>query len=239
MILDIYKDAFSYSGQDIKVLLKLGLLSFFSFLIIPEFLFIGYEYRVMKVAIDGMIGGNDKLPEFDNFTGMLVDGIKLFLVGIGYMIVPAIVFVIGLAMADLNTTAAMILLFISIILFIVAIFYSILGIPNMIANDGSFKKAFDFKRITEIMKMIGTARFVGFSIGVCLITTIISAIVLFILMFIMSIFGIATAAVNPWAINPVMAAIGIIFTAIFSFIVTPYLGIFTYRAFGLIYGVGE
>ena len=43
MILDIYKDAFEYAAQDISTLIKLGVLSFFGFLIIPIFLVLGYQ----------------------------------------------------------------------------------------------------------------------------------------------------------------------------------------------------
>ena len=66
MILDIYKDSLEYSAKDLKTLLILGVTYFLSFLLLPIFLIYGYSYRVTKISVEGMINGNDPLPEFDN-----------------------------------------------------------------------------------------------------------------------------------------------------------------------------
>ncbi|MDO5847996.1 MAG: DUF4013 domain-containing protein [Methanobrevibacter sp.] len=241
MILDIYKDSFEYAGQNIKVLLKLGLLSIFSFLIIPIFLIAGYQYRVIESGTKGMVGGEDKLPEFDNFTGMFVDGLKMIIVQFIYLFIPIVVFIIiGTIGQTINNDAISSLgAIIGIILFIISVFYSFLAVPNMIANEGSLKAAFDFKRINEIIKMIGVGRFIITFIGLMLLCVVISAVVAAILIGIFGVFGIAIGSFNPAAFGGVMIGGLIIYEAIFSFIVTPYLGIFSSRVTGLIYGLGE
>jgi len=80
MILDIYKDALEYSAKDWKTLVILGVLSVFSFLLLPAFLITGYNYRVINQAVHGIINGRDPLPGFDDIIDMFVDGIKVVIV---------------------------------------------------------------------------------------------------------------------------------------------------------------
>ncbi len=239
MILDIYKDSFEYAGQDVKTILKLGVLYFLSFFIIPIFLVAGYQYRVIGAGINGMIGGDDKLPSFDNITGMFVDGIKYILVQIGYLIVPGVVFVISMMLSVYSDAASILAFVVGIILFIISELYMFIAIPNMIANDGSLKAAFKFKRLNEIIKMIGLGEYIMVYVGVLLLVTVISLVVAFIFIMVSSIFGIAIAYVAPSVSMGVLIVTEIILGFIFSFVVGPYLGIFAGRATGLIYGVGE
>ena len=99
MILDIYKDAFEYSAKDWKALIVLGVMCLFSFLIIPAFLIAGYGYRVENTAVHGIINGNDPLPEFDDIFEMFIEGVKVFLVQIAYLLVPMILFILVVAIA--------------------------------------------------------------------------------------------------------------------------------------------
>ena len=96
MILDIYKDAFEYSAQDWKTLLILGVICLFSVLLLPIFLITGYNYRVINNAVHGVINGRDPLPKFDEIVNMFVDGIKVAIVQIAYVIVPVIIFLFNI-----------------------------------------------------------------------------------------------------------------------------------------------
>ena len=89
MILDIYKDALEYSAQDWIKLVILGVICLFSFLLLPIFLITGYNYRVINNAVHGIINGRDPLPDFDDLISMFVDGVKLVIVQILYLLVPA------------------------------------------------------------------------------------------------------------------------------------------------------
>ena len=94
MILDIYKDALEYSAKDWKTLVILGVICFFSFLLLPVFLITGYNYRVINNAVHGVINGRDPLPGFEDLISMFVDGVKFVIVQILYLLVPAIIFLI-------------------------------------------------------------------------------------------------------------------------------------------------
>ena len=90
MILDIYKDALEYSAKDWKTLVILGVICLFSFLLIPVFLLTGYNYRVINNAVHGIINGRDPLPEFNDLIDMFIDGVKVVIVQILYLLVPFI-----------------------------------------------------------------------------------------------------------------------------------------------------
>jgi hypothetical protein len=86
---DVISDSMKYPSTDWKKVIILGLLFMFSFLIIPLFLLYGYIFRVIKASLAGVEG----LPDYEEWGEMLLDGIKLFLVYIIYML-PAIIIAI-------------------------------------------------------------------------------------------------------------------------------------------------
>lgn len=241
MILDIFKDSFEYAAQDIKSLLKLGLLSFLNFLIIPSFLIMGYEYRVIKTATTGMIDGDDKLPKFNNFISMFVDGVKYFIVQFVYLIIPIIIGSIISYLGEIlnNSYLSTFGMVITIILLIISIFYSFLAIPNMISNDESIKEGFNIKRLNGIIRNIGIKSYIGFYIAVLIINLLIYFVISVALFLIFSLFGITTAYIFEPGSSTVFFILLIVFDLIMIFLVTPYVCIFTGRAQGLIYGIGE
>lgn len=83
---NVMTDSLKYPSSNWKKVLILGVMILFSFLIIPLFIVLGYFVRVLKASLAGL----EDLPEFDEWVDMIVDGIKVFLVGIVYSL-PAIV----------------------------------------------------------------------------------------------------------------------------------------------------
>jgi len=67
-----------------------------SFLITPVFLVYGY-YLVLKVTVAGF----DELPDFDEWGDMLIDGLKVLIVGIVYML-PVIIIFGGVSLVKAN-----------------------------------------------------------------------------------------------------------------------------------------
>jgi len=88
---EIVNDAIRYPSSDWKKVIILGVLIIASALILPVFLVIGYGFRALKASIAGF----DELPEFDEWGEMFVDGLKVFVVQIAYMIVPLIIIFAG------------------------------------------------------------------------------------------------------------------------------------------------
>ena len=165
MILDIYKDSLEYSAKDWKTLVILGVIALFSFLLLPLFLLSGYNYRVINTAVHGIINGRDPLPDFDDFVGMFVDGVKVVIVQVVYIIVPIAIFFIFAAIASqlsggfaVATMAIGVL--IALIIGIIACLMVQMGICHMAYNDGEFSKAFALKEIKEVIFHI-------FSVWIC------------------------------------------------------------------------
>lgn len=243
MILDIYKDSLEYSAKDLKVLLILGVSYFLSFLLLPIFLIYGYSYRVTKISVEGMINGNDPLPEFDNLIDMFVDGIKVILVYLVYLLIPFIIFLIfALISSSIGGYAESALMAIGSIITVVAILFaylmSMFGVANMANYDDSLSKAFDYKEIIEIIKSVGVARSLGTYLGLVIICCGIYVIVFLLIWFLFGFFGIFTGSLGfGMAAGGILIAGFMISYFVMLFIVGPYNMILQSRVCGLLYNL--
>lgn len=181
-------------------------------------LIMGYTLRVMK--------GVTPAPEPDNYVDMFIDGIKLLIINIVYMIIPCIIgFLIFLLSGGLGALTMFIMnvskpgayiglltgtFGISLLAFIILVFifnlFEIIGIVRF-ARSGSMGSAFAMSEIFETIGKIGWGSY------------IISLIVLGIVLFI--IYGILSA----------IPVIGLILTLILM----PYLSIVSARFYSNIY----
>lgn len=237
MILDIYKDALEYSAKDWKKLIKLGIIFLFSFLLVPIFLVYGYNYRTIKTAINGIIGGNDSLPGFDNLIGMWVDGVKVAVITVIYALIPIIIFIIFSLIA--SHTAGQVMVIAAILTFIIGIItflMSMIGICNMAQHEGAFKKAFEFREILNIIGNIGWFETIITYVGIAIISTVISFVVTFIITTVFSILGFSGIALGFSGDN--IFLLGTVINLIITlFIIGPYLTIFNSRVTGLLYNL--
>ena len=229
MILDVYKDAFEYSAQDWTALVKLGVINVLGmFIFLPLFLTSGYNYRVIKIGVKGMINGEDELPEFDEWVNMFVDGIKVFIVEFAYALIPIVLFFAVLfSAASIGGNAGIV----AIVLFILLPLMGIIGVANMAENDDKFSAAFDINGIIEIIKSIGWLNTIATWIGVQIIVGVISIVVFLLLYAILMFLGLSTAMVSS------NIAGGVFGIGILCFLVTPYLSIFQSRVYGLLYNL--
>lgn len=199
---------------DVGIIIAIAIISFIIMLFI-----MGYQYDVVKFSIDK----KEDLPGFNDITGMLIKGIKYFLVVLAYNILPAILLIAGVL--GINESYGLILIFISTILFIIAYFLLIMSLNNMIAND-KFSKAFDFSEITGKISNLGWGKYIGTILFTIIILMIIMVAVGFIL-------GLLTA-VLAIAVNHVLI-VSVILGIIEGLIVNSYAGVFYNRVLGSIY----
>ena len=239
MILDIYKDALEYSAKDWKTLVILGVICFFSFLLLPVFLITGYNYRVINNAVHGVINGRDPLPGFEDLISMFVDGVKYVIVQILYLIVPVIIFIIFAIIAgQLGGVASSALMIIggiiTFVVFVVAELMIQMGLCHMAYHDGAFSKAFALSEIKEVIDEIGWFNCIITYLGLIIITVVIALVVTVLIGLIFTALGISGAILgaDPSGIFVVGALIN---TAIAMFLVGPYLSIFNSRSIGLLY----
>jgi hypothetical protein len=239
MILDIYKDALEYSAKDWKTLVILGVIALFSFLLLPAFLITGYNYRVINNAVHGIINGRDPLPEFNDIIDMFVDGVKVVIVQIVYLIIPVIIFFIFAIIAgNLSGFASAAVMVIGCLLTLVVGIASCLmcqmGLCHMVYHEGAFSKAFEFREIKEVIDEIGWFECILTYIGLIIIVFVISVVVTTLIGIIFALFGVSGAflGVDPSGILLLGTFIN---STIAMFIVGPYLSIFASRSMGLLY----
>lgn len=82
-------EALEYPRQSddwLKTVLIGGVLTLFSWLLIPAFLLGGYLLRVLRTSIDGEASP----PAFDRWSEMLVDGLKVAVIALAYSLLPAL-----------------------------------------------------------------------------------------------------------------------------------------------------
>ena len=240
MILDIYKDSLEYSAKDWKTLVILGIFALFHFLLIPAFLITGYNYRVIDTAVHGIINGRDPLPGFDDIIEMFIDGVKVFIVQIVYLIVPAVVFLIFALLASQLTDvlSAVVMLIGCLLTFVVGIAACLMaqiGICHMAYNDGAFSKAFEISEIKGVIDEITWSRCIATYLGLIIITLVIAFVVTALIGLIFTVFGISGFALGADAASGIFLLGAFVNSAIAMFLVGPYLSIFNARSIGLLY----
>ncbi len=236
MILDIYKDAFEFSGRKIPNLLILGVLSFLYFLIIPGILFYGYEYRVIKQSTQSMINGKDEPPKFDDFKKMFIDGLKYIAVAIVYLLIPIIIFI---AASFTQGAVNVVLIILGIIVGIISNLLLCVAIPHMANNDDSLSSAFSISEITKIIASIGYGRFLLAFIGIVLISAVVFAVVFVLLMIVLVLLTGVSASFSIGSVESMGLVSNIVMNAVLLFIVAPYMALFQSRCVGLLYNLGS
>lgn len=154
------ESAVSYPTQSddwVKTILIGGILMFFGFLLIPLFIVYGYIVHTIR----GRFDHQEELPAFADWGTLLVDGVKAWLIGFIWLLIPLIIagMLIGGAIAsaiiggDETIVAAMaglaVGLMISSILLFVFGYFAAAAIVNF-AREGEFSAGFAFDTIKEV-----------------------------------------------------------------------------------------
>lgn len=224
----IIGDAFKYPVSNWKRLLMLGVIVLISqflmeivfgygrvsgllyFLLIPAliaaFLTLGYQLRTIATSI---IGENEP-PEFNEWTKMFLDGLRVFIISIAYGLIPTIILSVGFIMILTGSSVGLIVLLLGAILFIILGIISVMALSNM-AYYGEIGAAFRFGEIRERIESIGWLEY------------IVMLIILAILYIIMAVVA-SLVTLIPFA--------GLVLA---SLIIYPFIYLFLYRAIGLIF----
>ncbi|MFC6973525.1 DUF4013 domain-containing protein [Halomicroarcula sp. GCM10025709] len=90
----MFTEALNYpreSDDVLKTVLIGGLLLFFSFLLVPLFVVVGYVLRVLRSVMDG----DEELPVFDEWGELAIDGLKASIIGFVYSLVPTLIAIVA------------------------------------------------------------------------------------------------------------------------------------------------
>ena len=187
----------------------------------------GYVYDIIKYAIDG----RSELPGFADIKGLFIKGVRSFIVGIAYSILPAILFFLGLMLTvnesvsgSVNAIGAIILI-IAIAFAIFAALLQVMALCNMVDKD-ELAAAFRFKEILALIKNLGWGRYIGILFFTVMAIMIVSVFCGFIFGVIATVFSIITGSAF------VMALVNIILN---SLLLNPYTSIVFSRVYGSVY----
>jgi len=180
----------------------------------------GYKIRILKYSFAGF----EELPDFNNGFDMFVDGIKAFVVVIGYILPLFLIMVVGglgLGLtAGIMGNSVVILLG---ILILIAIFYLILMPPvflmalaNMAFYD-DLGAAFEVREIFNKISNIGWGN---------LVKLYISAIIIGLIVIIIGAFVVAIVS---------LASLKIVGVLLILLLIVPYIEIYIYRSAALFY----
>ena len=170
---------------------------------------------------------------------MFIDGVKVVIIQIIYLIVPVITFIVFILIASqlsgaLKSTVVLIGCLATLILGIIAFLMIQMGICHMAYNDGAFTKAFAFKEIKDVINEIGVFECILTYAGIIIICVVLSVVVTGITGLIFTVFGISGSILGVGAGGILL--LGTLVNAIITtFIVGPYLSIFAGRSIGLLY----
>lgn len=187
----------------------------------------GYLYNVIKYAIEGKY----ELPEFNDIKGIFKNGIRTWIVGIAYSILPGILFLLGIMLSvnesvgDSVNAIGVIILLIAMVFAIFVALFEIMAMNNMVAKD-DLKAAFNFKEIWALIKSIGWGKY----IGILLFSAIAIMIVTVFLGFI---FGVIATGISM-LIGSAMALV-LTNTILDSLLLNPYTSIVLSRIYGSVY----
>jgi hypothetical protein len=180
-VTEVISNAIRYPFSDWKKVLIQGILLILNLTVILAF-GAGYTLRVIKSTL----AGYDEPPEFDDWGGMLIDGFKVYIVELAYLIIPLIIIfvgVIGLVSGVIIGTIIsssvyfefFLTFIVGIILLLILTLFATIALANMAYYD-ELKAAFKFSEILERISKIGWEKYI-----VWYILTIIITIVLFII----------------------------------------------------------
>ncbi len=187
----------------------------------------GYVYDVIKYAIER----RSDLPEFKDIKGIFIKGIRSFIVGIAYSILPLILFLLGLMLAvnesvggSVNAIGGIIIV-IAMVFAIFAALLQVMALCNMIDKD-ELAAAFRFKEILALIKNLGWGRYIGI-----LLFTVIA--VMIITVFFGFIFGLIATAISILVGSAfVLTLVNLILNSLF---INPYSSIVFSRVYGSVF----
>lgn len=134
-----------------------GVMLIFSFLIVPMFVAYGYVARAIRANLDG----EPEPPTFGDWGTLIVDGVKVWVVGFLYMLIPLIVMVLtvgtffvavltgseaGAAAGFGTLILGMLLTFVLVLVFG---YFAVVAIVNMVSED-EFGAAFDVDVLRDV-----------------------------------------------------------------------------------------
>jgi len=214
-----FSNSFDYAKKLFSDIGRLVILIVLDIIPLVNCIVIGYAARVLRES-----PGSEAPPKLERYGELFVDGFKVAIASLIYMIIPIILFSAGVGSlfagafmagnfsgvgAAMLGGTGLILILVGVILAIVLLLLLGVGLAHMI-KTGKFGKAFAFGEIFSTIRGIGWGRYLGW-----IVVTVVIALVI-------------------GAISGAVPFVGWIISAI----VGPPFSVFLFRSLGLLYNEG-
>ncbi len=176
---DNLRDAYNYTAKLFKDIGRLAILIVLNIIPIVNFIVSGYFARVIKES-----PRSDAPPPIEKYGELWVEGAKIFIVTLVYMIVPIVLLSVGMAsaivagmffpMAGLGVLGS-ILVVIGLILIFFIMIIALMAIVHMV-KTGRLGAAFDFNKILSKIRAIGWANYIIWIIVIFIIGLILAGL---------------------------------------------------------------
>jgi predicted RNA-binding Zn-ribbon protein involved in translation (DUF1610 family) len=215
---DNFNDSFNYAKKLLSDVGRLVILIVLGIIPIVGLIVLGYEARVLKES-----PGTGNPPKLEKYGELFVDGLKVLVAILIYLVVPLILIIVGgfgtfaglmslqsqaVGAGFLVGGAGLIVLIVGLILGLALLIVLDVGLAHMI-KTGKFGKAFAFGEIFGVIRGIGWVKYLAW-----IVITLVIGIVLFV---------ITRVPFIGWLI---------------SAIIQPIFGVFVFRSLGLLYNDG-
>jgi len=208
-------NSFNYAKKLISDSGRLIILIILNLIPLVNWIVLGYAARVLREAPT-----SEAPPKLEKYSNLFVDGARVSIASLIYMIVPLILIVagavsMGAGFFGSEATGLMlgglgiVLLLVGILLAFVFLIFLGVGIAHMVKTE-KFGKAFAFGEILNIIRRIGWGKYLSWAIVTIIIAIVISAL----------------SGIVPY--------VGWLLSAIIS----PFLSVFIFRSLGDLYNDG-
>ncbi|MGV8144519.1 MAG: DUF4013 domain-containing protein [Methanothermobacter sp.] len=166
---EILSDSFRYPISNLNRLFSLGILLFFSVLIIPAIFANGYMLRVMEYSFNG----SNELPPFNDWLNMFVDGLKYAIVMLVYYLIPGlfigfltVIILISMVsysapVMDFNAlfgSYIMILIIVGLVVMALPYIFSQMALPHVV-KEGKLDVLLELRNLLDVIKKIGWVKY--------------------------------------------------------------------------------
>ena len=184
-------------------------------LVLVYFLISGYQYRIIKSSLNDV----EVPPEFNNWLDMFIDGIKVTIVTIIYLLPSIFIigFIAGILIFSVGNLSALIFILIAILYIIIIVPISRMAIAYMADNGGKLGAAFRFREILNKISSNGWMKFI--------LWYIVTGIIFLIIIIVGS---VVTSVIGRLIFAPLSMILNLLFVA-------PYLYMFINRSVALFY----
>ncbi|BDZ70066.1 DUF4013 domain-containing protein [Methanobacterium petrolearium] len=218
----VFKDVLCYPFTDFKKFLKVFLMYLGFFLVIPVLMALGYSLRIIKSTILGF----DDLPDFDDSSNLIEDGLKYVGANIIYniplyIVIGILVVITASDRLNLIMNSYSLLTITAIVGYLISI-VSVPAVANM-AYEDRFGAVFDFKRIFTVIKNMGWAKYLLYLLVYALIVEILT---------------LAISSISPYLKLSMGSISGLAVYLLLSLLLNSYLIVIGGRFRGIIYSAG-